>query len=214
MKKIMIMLVVMAVSVVSVSAQKDTVSVNFSGDVSYFTKNVSLATGLKFGDNPALVVHMNTLLEFKDFNLSAAYSGHIGIQRIQDGDHFHMFDFSADYMISKKLNLSIGYELTYTDMTHGEFGHGVFAIGTFTGERLSSNVIFFADPSFKSTYYIGSTDVKVGKNMSLYVLGGYTNTKTSPWYGLFGIKYTSSNFTTGLYIISGNGIAFNIGIQF
>ena len=204
----------MMVMSISIFAQ-DSVIVDISGDVAYYSKNISTFTGLMFGENPAVVTHMNVNAQLKDFNLSAAYSGQLGIQHLDEGDRFNMLDLSVGYSVNKELNLSVGYELTYTDKDKDEFGHGVFAMATWSKKKVSSTLIFFADPKFSSTYYIGSADVKVGKNMSVYLLGGYTNTKTSP-YGLVGVKYTGKFFVGTYYVIDKDnpGPCCCVGISF
>ena len=165
--------------------------VEVTGDVAFYTKNLSTATGIMFSEDPAMVVHMNmNTTTWKGFTLSAAYSGHMGMQRLQDGDHFHMLDLSCGYSFNKEISACVGYELTYTDAENDQIGHGVFAMATYTKRVVSSTFIFFADPSF---------DVKVGKNVSVYALGGYTNTNSNPWYGLVGIKYSKGSFFTGTY---------------
>jgi hypothetical protein len=110
-----------------------------------------------------------------------------------------MFDLSLSYSISEELSLSAGYELTYTDNQDDEIGHSIFAIASWSKGRVSSNFIFFSDLEFRSAYYIGSVDINVMKNVSLYTLGAYTNTKNTPWYGLIGLKYTNGHFFAGTY---------------
>ena len=194
------MLVVTVMSVVSVSAQKDTLSVNFSGDIGYYTKNLSTFTGLMFGENPSVVSHMNVCANYKNLNISAAYSGQHSINHLEDGDRFNMLDLSVGYKVNKEFGLCTGYELTYSDNEiDDEFGHGIFAMATWSKNKVLTNFIFFADPTFKSTYYIASVDVKVSKNVSVYSLGEYTNTKSTRWYGLGGLKYSKGNFFAGTY---------------
>ena len=150
---------------------------------------------------PAMVAHMNTSLELKDFSLSASYSGHMGTQRVKDGDHFHMFDLYAHYSLNKEMGISIGYELAYTDNIQSKdaIGHGVFAMASYSKKAVSSLFIFFADPKIENRYYIGSLNGELMKNLSLYILGGYTNTKSTPWYGLVGLRYSKDNFFAGTY---------------
>ena len=187
------MLVVMGMTV-CVKAQ---VSVN--GDVGFYTKNLSTFTGLMFSEEPAMVAHMNVGVDYKKFNISASYSGQHAIHHYEDGDRFNMLDLSVGYKISKGLVVSLGYEMTYTDTEKDQIGHGVFAMAKWSKCKVSSTLIFFADPSFKNTYYIGSIDLRVMKNVSVYTLAGYTNTKTSPLYGLVGVKYSKGSFFTGTY---------------
>ena len=218
MKKLFIILVSVALSVSVVSAQtKDTVSVDFSGDVAYYSKNLSTFTGLMFGEEPALVTHMNVGANYKKFNISAAYSGQLGIQHLTDGDRFNMLDLSLSYSVSEELNLSAGYELTYTDNEHDEFGHGVFAMAMFHKDRVSSTAIFFSDPKIQNTYYIGSVDLQVGKNVGIYTLAGYTNTKDTPLYGLIGLKYKKGGFFAGTYWVfdkDNPGPVVSVGLSF
>ena len=191
-------MLMMSLLSISMSAQTDSV-ISFSGDVAYYTKNLNTFAGLMFGENPSVVTHMNVSADYKNFNLSVAYTGQHSIHHLEDGDRFNMFDLSLSYSVSEELSLSAGYELTYTDNQDDEIGHSIFAIATWSKGIVSTNFIFFADLEFSSIYYIGSTDVKVGKNMGVYALAGYTNTKTSPWYGLVGIKYTNGHFFAGTY---------------
>lgn len=212
MKKIMIMLVSVLV-VFEVSAQE----FNVSGDVAYYSKNLSTFTGLMFSEEPAMVAHMNAGINYKDFNFSASYSGQLGIQHLTEGDRFHMLDLSAGYMVSEKVGLCAGYELAYTDSEQDELGHGVFAMCTYAGNKVSSNLIFFADPKIQNTYYIGSVNVEMMKNVSLYVLGGYTNTKSTPWYGLVGVKYSMDSFFVGTYCVldkENTGPVVSVGMKF
>lgn len=198
MKKLLFAIICVALGV-CYNAKAQVMSV--SGDVAFYSKNMSTFTGLMFGEEPAIVSHLNACLEVKNFSMSAAYSGQNAINHVTDGDRFHMLDLSVGYKVNKEFGLCTGYELTYTDTDEGEIGHGVFAMAMYNKNKVSSNLIFFADPTFKSTYYIGSIDVRVMKNVSLYVLGGYTNTKSTPWYGLVGIKYAKGNFFTGTYLV-------------
>jgi len=211
MKKFMILLVVVVVSV-CVKAQ-----VNVNGDVAYYSKNLSTFTGLMFSEEPAMVAHMNAGINYKDFNFSASYSGQLGIQHLTEGDRFHMLDLYAGYMVSEKVGLCVGYELAYTDSEKDELGHGVFAMCTYAENKVSSNLIFFADPKIQNTNYIGSVNVEMSKNVSLYVLGGYTNTKNTPWYGLVGVKYSMDSFFVGTYCVldkENPGPVVSVGMKF
>lgn len=194
MKKV-VFLTVMVVMSLCVKAQ-----VSVSGDVGFYTKNLSTFTGLMFSEEPAMVSHLNTSLELKDFSLSAAYSGQHSIHHLEDGDRFNMLDLSIGYKVNNEISTYLGYELTYTDKEgHDEFGHGVFAMAMFHKDRVSSTAIFFADPKIQNTYYIGSVDLQVGKNVGIYTLAGYTNTKDTPLYGLIGLKYKKGGFFAGTY---------------
>jgi len=217
MKKSVVLMVVMVLLSISVFAQTDSVIVSFSGDVAYYSKNLSTFTGLMFGENPSVVTHVNVGADYKKFNISAAYSGQLGIQHLTDGDRFNMLDLSLSYSVSEELNLSAGYELTYTDNEHDEFGHGVFAMAMFHKDRVSSTAIFFADPKIQNTYYIGSVDLQVGKNVGIYTLAGYTNTKDTPLYGLIGLKYKKGGFFAGTYWVfdkDNPGPVVSVGLSF
>ena len=197
MKKIVVLTVMVLVSL-CVKAQ-----VSVSGDCAYYTKNLSTFTGTMFSEEAAMVSHLNTSMEIKDFSLSAAYSGHYLTHRLEDNDsHFHMLDMYVSYKV-KDLNLSVGYEATYSDYKgqQDEFGHGVFAMAMYAKNKVSSNFIFFSDPKIENRYYIGSLNVEVMKNVSVYGLAGYTNTKTSPLYGLVGVKYTGKFFVGTYYVL-------------
>lgn len=200
MKRIIVLIFVSVLSSVLVFGQ-DSVRVNVNGDCAYYTKNLSTFTGLMFGEEPAVVSHMNINAKLRDFSLSAAYSGHYLTHRLQDNDsHFHMLDVYVSYKV-KDLNISVGYEATYSDYKgqQDEFGQGVFAMAKYAKNKVSYNFIFFADPRIQNTYYISSVDLQVMKNVSIYLLGGYTNTKSTRWYGLGGLKYSKGNFFAGTY---------------
>lgn len=117
-----------------------------------------------------------------------------------------MVDLFLSYNVSKELSVSAGYELTYTDNkdSKDKIGHGVFAMANYNKERVASTFIFFSDPSFKDTYYIGSIDMKVMKDISVYTLGGYTNTKG--WYGLVGVRYNTGKISVDTYYLSDGAI--------
>ena len=211
MKKVVFLTVMVVVSL-SVKAQ-----VSVSGDAAYYSKSLSTFTGLMSSEDAAMVSHLNTSLKLKEFSLSAAYSGHYLMHRQDNDNHFHMLDMYISYKV-KDLNLSVGYEATYSDYKgqQDEVGHGVFAIATWSRNKVSTNFIFFADPKIESRYYIGSLNVEVMKNISIYTLAGYTNTKTSPLYGLVGVKYTGK-FLVGTYYIldkSNPGPVVSVGVRF
>ena len=199
-------------------AQTDSVIVSFSGDVAYYSKNLSTFTGLMFDENPSVVTHVNVGADYKKFNISAAYSGQHSIHHLEDGDRLNMLDLYCCYNVNKELNLSVGYELTYSDNTgNDEFGHGVFAMAMFHKDRVSSTAIFFADPKIQNTYYIGSVDLQVGKNVGIYTLAGYTNTKDTPLYGLIGLKYKKGGFFAGTYWVfdkDNPGPVASVGLSF
>lgn len=211
----MVILMTLMVSV-SMFGQKDSVSVSVSGDVAYYTKNLSTFTGLMFGEEPAVVSHLNVNAHLKDFNFSAAYTGQNSIHHVTDGDRFHMFDLSAGYKVNNEISACVGYELTYSDAEDDEFGQGVFAIATWSTKGSVATFILFADPKIQNRYYIGSFEQKVG-NVSLYVLGAYTNTKTIPWYGLVGLKYSKDNLFVGTYYMldkDNPGPVISLGLTF
>lgn len=218
MKKLLFVIICVVIGV-NVNAQtKDTVCVKFTGDVAYYSKDLSTFTGLMFSEKPAMVADMNVNAQLKDFSLSAAYSGHYLTHRLQDNDsHFHMLDMYVSYKV-KDLNISVGYEATYSDYKgqQDEFGHGLFAMTSWSTKKSVATFIFFADTKIQSRYYIGSFDQKVG-NVSLYVLGAYTNTKTMPWYGLIGLKYTNGHFFAGTYVVfdkQNPGACASVGVTF
>ncbi len=193
-------MIVMVLLSTTMFGQKDSVSVKFSGDIGYYTKNLSTFTGLMFGENPSVVTHVNVGADYKKFNISAAYSGQHSIHHLEDGDRFNMLDLSIGYKVNNEISACVGYELTYSDnLEDGEFGHGVFAMAMYNKNMVSSTLIFFADPQLKNRFYIGSADLQVLKNISMYGLIGYTNTKGSPLYGLAGLKCKKGDISVGAY---------------
>ena len=189
-----------------------------SGDIGYYTKSLDLNTGVVISEEPAMVSHLNVGVEYKKISFSAAYSGHHGVQNFQDGDHFHMIDLFLSYKVNK-LSVNAGYELNYTDNkdSKNEIGHGLFAMATWSKNKMFYSFIFFSDPRFMDTYYIGSLDFQVGKNVSVYSLGGYTNTKSTRWYGLVGLKFNNGHFFIGTYWVfdkDNPGPVVTIGLPF
>lgn len=195
MKKLF-MLMALMVTVAVYGQQK----VNVCGDISVYSKNLSTFTGLEFCEEPAMVAHVNTSTQFKQFSVSATYTGQIAFNHVSDGDRFNLLDLGLNYELNENLTLSTGYELTYTDnVGNDEVGHGIFAMAMYHGDKVSTNAIFFADPQLKNRFYIGSADLALMKNVSIYALAGYTNTKDNPLYGLVGVKCTKGDVFVGTY---------------
>lgn len=211
-KKFLLMIVVVMCSI------KGFGQVNVSGDAAYYSKNLSTFTGLMFSEDPAMVSHLNITLDTMNFRLSAAYSGQHAIHHLKDGDRFNLLDLSVCYNVNEELGLSAGYELTYADnIEKDEIGHGVFAMARYSHNNVNSILIYFSDPKMVNRYYIGSVDVEVMKNVSLYTLAGYTNTKDTPLYGLIGLKYKKGGFFAGTYWVfdkDNPGPVCSVGISF
>lgn len=192
MKKLMIALLAVMVTVAVFGQQ-----INLNGDVAYYSKNLSTFTGLEFSEQSAVVTHVRGGFDYKKIGLSCTYTG----QHAIEGNKFNLLDLAANYKLNGELEISAGVEFTYQDEVEGKdaFGKGVFAMANYSKNRVSANCIYFSDPKMVNRYYIGSVDLQVGKNVSLYTLAGYTNTKDKPIYGLVGVKCTKGDVFVGTY---------------
>ena len=229
MKKFMIFVTIVTMCVMSMSGQsQDSVNVvvestqssavTVGGSIGYSTKNVSLGTGLVFSESPAVILNATIDWSKGEFGLSAIYGGYCGIQRIVDGDQFHLVDILGSYNVNSELTVFVGPEFTYTDKSDkDELGMGLIGMVTFNKSRSSSTFIYYSDPKFKSIYLIGSSSYKVNKVISVDGLIGYTNTGDWPVYGLIGFKCSFGSISIGAHNIfypGGSGPSFDIVVPF
>lgn len=212
MKKLIAFAIVFAMGLTQMFAQ----GFGVSGDVQYATKNVSIGTGLMFSEDPAVILHLNPSFHYESFSVTAFYSGHTGLQRLSDGDHYHIVDLLASYQFGD-FTIYGGTEFTYKDADTDKTGSGVVGMLTFGKEKVSSTFIFYTDIKFQVYYYILSGSYSLTENLSVYGLIGYTTAEPTPLYGMAGLKYTKGQFYAGTYYVFRDqvpGPTFNVGFVF
>ena len=193
--------------------------VTFSGDVQYFSKNTSLATGLVYDEDPAAVLHLNATYKISDrFGVSGFYTGHSCRKETGITNQYHLVDALAHYNITDDLVLYTGPELVYKRKDNNNITDiGLIGMMTWSKQKFSTSLIVYTNPQFQFFYYIGSVTINLRKDLSAYVLGAYTTAEPTPVYGLSGLKYSSGRFFTGVYYVfrsDAPGPMFNIGFTF
>ena len=193
--------------------------VGVSGDVQFFSKNASLATGFVYDETPAIILHLNADYQIPSsrFGVSGFYTGHTSRKETGVVNHYHLVDICAHYNITNGLVIYAGPELIYKHTDGNKIDVGLLGMITWSKEKFATSFIIYTNPQFQFFYYIGSANINVCKNVSIYTLGAYTTAEQFPVYGLSGLKYSNGKFFTGAYYVfrkDAPGPTFHIGFTF
>ena len=193
--------------------------VSLSGDVQFFSKNTSLATGLVYDEDPAVALHLNATYKISErFGVSGFYTGHSCRKETGITNQYHLVDALLHYNITDDLVLYAGPEFVYKRKDNNNITDvGLIGMLTWSKSKVSTSFIAYSNPQFQFFYGIGSVTINLRKDLSMYVLGAYTTAEPTPVYGLSGLKYSSGQFFSGIYYVfrsDAPGPMFNIGITF
>ena len=161
MKQIMLFISCLIIMTQSVFAQ-----VGLSGDVQFFSKNASLATGLVYDETPATILHLNADYQIPSsrFGVSGFYTGHTSRKETGNVNHYHLVDICAHYNITDELAIYAGPELIYKHTDGNKIDAGLLGMITWSKEKFATSFIFYTNLENKVLTYFDEKKKKKVQN--------------------------------------------------
>ena len=200
MKKVTLIIALIATCCSFVQAQEnmDTITFEVHASASISNMNLSVPTGILFDPHYALEIDANGSIKYKNIAFSVNYGGHATI----GGRMFNLSDLSVTYSVSENIALTAGYEFIYIQHPTEESStsHAVFGTAALKKNKLSMVGIAFYNIPDNFVYLILSSDYKVSDKINLHGVVGYTTGEPNPIYGLVGPQFLSKKASIGTYV--------------